>query len=261
MTTITAVSRTQHGAKRWQRYASYSFAANDTVAPLVVQELSRACMAMPTGFIHTPNGYQLVAVQGLQSGRNVWVAPNGRWIGPYVPAVYRSYPFVLAKAQDDKQALCIRDVDGVISESEGERFFEDDGTPSKAVQDVLHFLELLASNTQHTKALCALLERHGLIKPWNIQIKAGGAENNEQKVEGLFCVDEVALNALPTEAFEDLRKGGALAMVYCQLLSMQHLQTLGKLTDRHAQASDAAQQLDGDIDLDFLSDDGTIRFH
>ncbi|MFA7669955.1 MAG: SapC family protein [Burkholderiaceae bacterium] len=261
MTQISAVSREQHAGKRWQRPASYSFTANDAVAPLVAQELPRACMSMPVGFVQTPNGYQLVAVQGLQSGRNLWLAPDGRWIGPYVPAAYRGHPFVLAKANDDQHALCIRNVGGVISESEGEPFFGEDGKPSKPIQDVLRFLELLATNTRQTAALCALLDTHGLIQPWNIQVKTGGGDSgNERKVQGLFRVDETALNALPPEAFEALRKGGALALVYCQLLSMQHLKTLATLTDQHAKAASTPQPDGNGLNTDLLGADGNIRF-
>jgi len=259
MTQISAVSREQHAGKRWQRPTSYSFTANDAVAPLVAQELPRVCMSMPVGFVNTPNGYQLVAVQGLQSGRNLWLAPDGRWIGPYVPATYRGHPFVLAKTSDEQHALCIRNVDGVISESEGEPFFGEDGKPSKPIQDVLRFLELLATNTRQTAALCTLLDAHGLIQPWNIPVKTGG-DSNEQKVQGLFRVDEAALNALSAEAFEALRKGGALALIYCQLLSMQHLKTLATLTDQHAKAASAPKQNGNGLDTDLLGADGNIRF-
>ena len=258
MTQITAISRERHADKRWKRSESYAFTANDAVAPLVAQELSRACLSMPIGFVQTEDAFQLVAVQGLQAEQNLWLSPDGRWFGPYVPAVYRSYPFALAKSEDDRRVLCIREDSGLITESEGERFFDEAGQPSQPVQEVLRFLELLANNAQQTAAQCAILMAHHLIQPWNIQLKSGEAE---QTVKGLFRVDEAALNALPTKAFEMLRKAGALPLVYCQLLSMQHINTLGKLANRQAQGTLAAQQPDGDLDLEFLKNDGNLRFH
>lgn len=260
MTQITPISRELHADKRWKRSASYSFATSDAVAPLVVQELSRACMIMPIGFVQAADGFQLVAVQGLQPGQNLWLAPDGRWFGPYIPAVYRSYPFVLAKSDDEaaRRVLCIREDSDLITDTEGERFFDEDGKPAKPVQDVLKFLELLSNNTQQTAALCAILTAHNLIQPWNIQLKTA---DGEQQVKGLFRVDEAALNALPANAFETLRKGGVLPLVYCQLLSMQHINTLGKLANRQAQGAAAAPQPDGDLDLEFLKHGDTIRFH
>ncbi len=256
MSQLTVISRELHADKRWKRYSSYDFAAKETVAPLVVQELPRACLSLPTGFVQTEKGYQLVAVQGLQAGRNLWVGPDGRWLGAYVPAAYRSYPFVLANADDGRRVLCIREDSGLVNDAEGERFFNEEGEASKAVQDVLGFLQQVSDNAQLTARLCKLLEEQGLIQPWALTLRAG---DNEKKVEGLFRIDEAALNALPVEGLDALRKAGALPMVYCQLLSMQHVQRLGQLAQQHAAAHlEAADS--GDLDLEFLHDDGNIRF-
>lgn len=264
MAQLTVISREQHVDKRWKRYSSYSFAASDAVAPLVAQELSRACLTLPVGFVKNGDAYQLVAVQGLQQGRNLWVGADGRWRGGYVPAIYRGYPFVFARTEDDRRVLCFREDSGLLLDaaSEGERFFGDDGRPAKLVQDLMNFLEQVSVNGQLTARICALLNEHGLIQPWNIQLKA---DNGEQKVEGLFRVDEAALNALSGEAFEALRQGGALPLVYCQLLSMQHLPKLARLASRPpAQPSGPANAelagSGGDLDLEFLHDNGNIRF-
>lgn len=262
MAQLTVISREHHANKRWKRYTSYAFAGNDAVAPLVAQELPRACLALPIGFVQTEGGFQLVAVQGLRAGKNLFVAPDGRWLGPYVPAAYRSYPFVLANTEEGKRVLCVREDSGLVSEmqgaqAEGEAFFDEEGKPAKAVQDVLNFLDQVTGNGQLTGRLCALLAEHELIQPWNVQLKT---ESGEQKVQGLFRVDEAALNALPAEAFEALRQGGALPLVYCQLLSMQHLPTLGKLAGEHAAAEALLEPETGDLDLEFLHEDGNIRF-
>lgn len=260
MAELTVISRENHANKRWKRYTSYSFAATEAVAPLVAQELPRACLVLPIGFVQTQNGFQLVAVQGLAPGKNLFVAPDGRWIGPYVPAAYRGYPFVLANTEDGKRVLCVREDSGLVSEvqGEGEPFFDEEGNPSKPVQDVLNFLDQVAGNAQVTARLCALLAEHNLIQPWNVQIKT---ESGEQPVQGLFRVDEAALNTLSAEAFEALRQGGALPLVYCQLLSMQHLQVLGRLAGEHAAAQAMLEPESGDLDLEFLHDDGNIRFN
>ena len=45
----------------------------------------------------------------------------------------------------------------------------------------------------------------------------------QRKVEGLFCVDEVALNQLEDSDFLTLRRCGALAVAYAPLMAMQHV--------------------------------------
>src|SRR5690606_9019181 len=202
-------------------------------------------------------GFQLVALQGLQPGQNLWVAPDGRWLGAYVPAAYRSYPFVLANAEDGRRVLCVREDSGLVNDTEGEAFFDDAGEAAKPVKDVLSFLDQVSNNAQLTAQLCTLLAEHALIQSWTLSLRAG---ESEQKVEGLYRVDEAALNALPIDALDALRKAGALPMVYCQLLSMQHVQRLGQLAQQHAAATQPLAADGGDLDLEFLHDDGNIRF-
>ena len=257
MAQLSVISREQHGSKRWKRYSSYSFAANDAVTPLVAQELPRACMHLPIGFVKTESGFQLVAVQGLKPGKNLWVAPDGRWVGGYVPASYRGYPFVVANTEDGRRVLCVREDSDLITEGEGEPFFDDEGKAAKPVQDVLNFLEQVSANGELTARLTVLLAEHDLIQPWPIQLKSG---DGEQKVDGLYRIDEAALGKLPVESLEALRSGGALPFIYCQLLSMQHLQKLGQLATQHAAAAAMLEPETGDLDLEFLHDDGNIRF-
>lgn len=257
MAQLTVISREQYAAKRWKRYSSYSFAGQDTVAPLVAREVARACMHLPIGFVKTNDGFQLVAVQGLQAGKNLMVGPDGRWVGGYVPATYRTYPFALAKTTDDRRVLCFREESGLINDVDGERFFEDDGSPTKTLKDVLSFLEQVTKNAQQTAKLCEMLADVGLIQPWSVKLRTA---NRERELEGLFRVDEAALNALPVEKLDALRKAGALPVAYCQLLSMQHLHRLGNLAKQQAASESLASTESGELDLEFLRDDGNIRF-
>ncbi|MGG7055789.1 SapC family protein [Nitrosomonas sp. ANs5] len=258
MPNYQVVSKTHHTTKRWQRFASYQFAASDAVASLVVKELPSAVMHLPIGFIAADQTFSLVAMQGLAPGKNLLVAPDGRWLAGYVPAAYRSFPFALANTENGQQVLCIDEESGLLSDAEGELFFNDDGTPSKSVADVLNFLEHVQANREATVRICAVLQKHDLIQPWPIKVKT---ESGERNIEGLHRIDEAALNALPEEAFAELRKTGALPVAYCQLLSMQHLAKLGKLAQAHAQAQTApAAAPNGELDLEFLKNDGNISF-
>lgn len=257
MTQPTVISREHHAGKRWKRSSSYTFAAADSTVPLVMQEVARACVSMPVAFVRAGDVFQLVAVQGLLPKKNMWVAPDGSWLGSYVPAAYRGYPFVLANTQDERKLLCVREDSGLVSDTDGEPFFGEDGKPSAPVLEMLNFLEQVAVNSRLTARLCKLLDSHGLIRAWNIKVKGGDIE---QKVQGLFCVDEAALNSLPIEAFDALRQSGALPMVYCHLLSMQHLHSLGRMETGQPRGNGLAHTESGDLDLEFLSRDGMIRY-
>ncbi|MEA3643985.1 MAG: SapC family protein, partial [Lamprobacter sp.] len=217
MANLQPITLTRHRDHRWTRYTDYRFAAADTLAPLVVQELSKAVMSLPIGFIKQDSHDQLVAIQSLQPDQNLFVTADSRWLGGYIPAAYRSYPFSLAKTTDGQQVLCIDEDSGPLNvdpdSNEGEPFFDADGQPAEPVQKVLRFLEQVAADRQRTERLCALLAEHGLIQPWPLTVKTA---DGERPVQGLHRIDEAALNALPSEAFDTLRQAGALPLIYCQ---------------------------------------------
>ena len=91
MPVIMPISRERHGTKRWKRHNGYKFAAANAVAPLVINELPRAALALPIGFIAQGDDYMPAAVLGLAPGQNLLVAPDGRWGGSYIPAFFRGY--------------------------------------------------------------------------------------------------------------------------------------------------------------------------
>ena len=93
MPQFAAVSRERHANKKWLRYSNHAFAAGEIIAPIVGAELARAALAMPCAFLQQSGRYTLVAVLSIIAGRNMFVGPDGRWLGPYVPAVFRLYPF------------------------------------------------------------------------------------------------------------------------------------------------------------------------
>jgi hypothetical protein len=261
---IQAVSKSRHGHQRWRRYASYDFAAKDTSAPLVVAEFAKACMAFPIAFVKNESGddgYVPVALLGLTQGKNVFVASNGRWIGGYVPAAYRGYPFRLGKTEDSQRLLCIDEDSGLLvgasDEAEkAEQFFNEDGTPAEAIKQVLGFLSQVDDNREATATVSAMLEQHKLLEPWVITLKT---PSGEQKLGGLFKVNETELRALKSRAVTALHKENVLLPAYCQILSMQTFPILGQLLEAHAKAQTGAQNLppparSGEIDFSFLGD-------
>ena len=85
-------------------------------------------------------------------------------------------------------------------------------------------------------------------------------------VEGLYRIDEAALNALPDDAFMPLRKTGALPLAYAQLLSMNQLALLPKAAEVQARIkgqlqAKAPSQTSVGTDFDFLlSEEATFKF-
>ena len=58
---------------------NYNFASADALVPIVGAELLRAALSIPLAFLQQESGFVLVAVASLVPGRNMLVAPDGRW--------------------------------------------------------------------------------------------------------------------------------------------------------------------------------------
>ena len=109
MPRFAVVSRERHGQKKWLRFNGYAFAAADAMAPIVGAELARAALAMPCAFLaaHRDATRWWRYCRSLPD-RNMFVDPDGRWLGPYVPAWFRLYPFRMLAAARDGPTRAVR---------------------------------------------------------------------------------------------------------------------------------------------------------
>jgi hypothetical protein len=236
MPRYAAVSRERHAGKKWLRYTNLAFAAGEAIVPVVGAELARAVLAMPCAFVQQAGHYVLVAALSL-GDRNMFVGADGRWLGRYVPAVFRLYPFrVLPTAGTDAVALCVDEESEFVVDgsSAGEEFFDADGNPAAVLKPVFDAAMALERDRKSTDLAVAALVQAGVIRPWEIKIKT---TEGERPIGGLHRVDESALRALPDETFINLRKTSALPIAYAQMLSMGQLNVLEHLARAHSQAT------------------------
>ncbi|KQT51936.1 hypothetical protein ASG43_20820 [Aureimonas sp. Leaf454] len=238
MSTTTAIhplSRERHKGMGWQRFTHYGFARPVALASLAAPEVTKAALHLPLAFYPENGAWKLGAVLGLEPGQNLFVAPDGRWLGGYTPATLRSYPFRIGRPAGTEEAvLCIDEASGLLVEGGGEPFFTDGGEIGASLAGIWSFLLEVAKGEAQLSAASALIAEAGLIEPWPIALKDGEATRN---VEGLHRIGEEKLGALDDAAFSRLRRSGVLALVYAQMLSTGHFTKLGELAEAHARAA------------------------
>jgi hypothetical protein len=258
MPNFVVVSHEAFSDKRWLRNPNYAFASKVAVCPVLGVEVATAAVALPMAFSSVGSDLEMIAVLGLLPDHNHFVASDGRWLGEYVPAALRCYPFQAGTTPDDQPVLCFDSDSGLLRDAkleEGEAFFNADGTLSDAVQSVVRFLTELGNSRKATAIACAALQDCGVIVPWEVELERDGSK---QTIAGLSKVDEGALNALTDDKFLELRKTGALLLAHCQMLSMQRMSLLGRLAQMQARAAAQSQAIrqmtmSGDIDLSSLT--------
>lgn len=267
MVQFVAVSRERHATRKWRRPVNYDFAANNVLVPIGGAELFRAALGMPIAFAEQSGGYQLMAMLSFTPGRNMFVGPDGRWLGSYIPAWYRSYPFrLLAREGSDEPVLCIDEDSKLVVEGAGagEDFFDADGNPSQSLKPVLGLLKEIERDRKKTQLAVSALSEAQTIQPWSIKLKTAQAE---QAISGLNRIDEVRLNALEDDIFLKLRKASALPIAYGQMLSMGQIGLFEFLAKFHTKMTEAQStrsalsKLPESIDSLFgITEDDTVQF-
>ncbi len=201
------------------------------MAPLASFEIAVAALRLPLAFVQQAGRFVLVAVLGLPPARNLCVAPDGRWTGPYVPAVLRAAPFGLRRTPEEQQLLCIDEQAARAAPADaagsGEPFFAPDGSPAPLVAKVLEFLMQLDEGTRSMEKACAALHAQGLLVPWHIAFDAADG-TPAQPAQGLWRVDEAALRTLGADALHALMAQGAVTLAYGQMFSMHNIGLLGE---------------------------------
>ena len=243
MSQWNAVSPTDHRHLGWLPYTDYTFAAQDTFAPVVMEELAHLLAYYPLCFIQQAAGYQLVALQSLTPGVNIYVTPvKGQWLAPYVPARYRSYPFRLHASPRDpeKQLLCFdADYPGITSPGDtpqAQPFFNDQGQPSEQLSRVIDFLQKTHDNLLLTQKLVDQLQQAELIEPWPIQ-----AQQDAEPISGLNRINEKYLQESEPQTISALAKTGALGLAYGQLYSQARLQDFQRRYQHRQQQQEQAE--------------------
>lgn len=264
MVNIVPVSTSRHAGKAWRRPASFVFASTQTVVPLTGAEFAKAALAMPIAFIEQAGQYLAVGVMSLVSDQNLFVGPAGQWLGTYVPATLRSYPFRLGRVEGAEEFhLCIDEDSGLVVEADGtaEDFVDASGSPAPATKAIFDFLVAVERGRAMTATAVAVLADTGLIEPWPLQVTVDGTTT---PVRGFFRINEAALNALDDAVFLKLRKLGALPLAYLQLVSMGQISIFSQLSLAQRQLAQTQQQPRAISSLDEIFENTTqetLRFH
>ncbi len=262
MPQFAPVARERHAGKAWRQFGNYSFAATEALVPVVGIELTDAALAMPLAFVEQSDRFVLVAVLSPTPGRNLFVGPDGRWLGHYVPAIVRGHPFRLVpKRGSEEWIFCLdEEAQSVVDATEGgEPLFDADGNLAPGTKAVRDRLIQRERNQAATDAAVGALAKAGVIRRWEVKLKTG---SEEQNVTGLYRVDEAAMNALDDDPFRLLRRSSALPVAYAQLLSMKQLGVFERLAQQQAQLAQPPAVLPESLDEIYqLSRDALIQFN
>jgi len=247
----TVISTSQHAKAHYYPRDGYHHTREQLVAPILLAELPKLVQHFMLGFMPQGQGFTAVALLGVEQRQNLYVHADGRWLGNYVPASLRGYPFTLLPDEQGQRVLCI-DADQLIDAADvGQPLFDDNGQPSATVAKQLDFQQHCEANRQPTQQAVDALQQAGVLQPWPLEISRGEGET-PKKIEGLYRIDEKALNTLDAETYATLQ-GAPMALVHAQLFSAHQLSQLTERAKFHQQSN--TQEVPENLDSVFDSDD------
>lgn len=228
--TVAVLDRDAHRNIRLDRSGQYSFARRAHLLPALVEEFLAAAPDLAIAFMAGAKAPSPVFIAGLLPNESLLVGDGGEWLGGYVPAYLRRYPFIIGETADKDgergSLLCIDDSFTGFNPDEGEHLFDEEGAPSAMTNAAISFAERYWRGALHTDAFCAKLQELSLLRSVTFDVKQ--PDGQKTVVHGLLTVDEEAFNALEDATFLELRKAGYLAPIYAHLLSLRALEGLSK---------------------------------
>ncbi len=227
------LSREQHAGQGWKGSKSYAFARQDSMVPVVMQEVSLLLQSMVMAFIpdEQSGAYQLVAIQSVPPGSNLYVRPDGDWLAGQVPALYRAWPFRMARKGEDQLILTVCEDSGLIEEvspgSNAVPFFNEQGEMSEPLSKVAKFLQQYELYRAMTRKAVDQLVAHEMIEPWEPSVEA--PDGTKKRLTGLYAAAEPRLREAKPDVLAELAQSGALGLAYGQHYSKQRIKDLPRL--------------------------------
>ena len=196
----------------------FDFASGTYVIPALVEEFAAACRHLPIMFLPGATQPTPVFLVGLRPNKNNLVDGAGHWVGGYVPAFVRRYPFIIGEVEGGNPILCVDETSARLSGDAGEPLFAEDGTDTAVLAERMKFANDFFAAAKQTDRLALKLRDLELLRPITVESKPAGQDS--AVVHGLLMVDEAKLSGLPDDAFLELRRSGWLGPLYAHLLSL-----------------------------------------
>ena len=174
------------------------------------------------------NTFAPVAVLGLAQGTNLFLDAAGGWDpSTYVPAFVRRYPFCISKLYVDgapagERVVCVAQA---YLDSAGIALFDANGKATLRWRGLERLLADYEADLDRTADLCAALARLRLLTPFSMQVR-GGKAKVEQRMGGMYRVEESRLRELRPASHKALVSKGYMGAIYAHLHSLENFTRL-----------------------------------
>lgn len=232
---VIPISKKEHSSYKFKNLTHFLHFKNKGLIPFCMPELHKIVPNFPIVFTKKEKTVTLCFLASFIPNNNLFIDQKGKWLGTYVPAVFRSVPlgFFSPKKNEDK-VLCYVDEFGCVLPEDtcGNEFhyiFEKDGEFTDPFKKKVQFAHAYSEGTSETQKLCNKLNEEGLICEWPLKLKSKDGEN---EIKGLFKIDEKKLLSLNEKTIKKFLDSKLLDIAFGQIFSMGNLD---KIAQKHSQ--------------------------
>jgi len=224
MSNFVALHNQYHQQLRVDTQLIESLGATNNMVPVVISEFLRLVVHYPIVFTKSSETgtFLCVALLGFESGENLFWN-NNQWQGIYTPLNIMRQPFFIG--QENNQTLICIDTDSrTLTTGQGEAIFDSTGKETDYLQKIKARLAELLEGENHTQEFIKTLLALNLIMPMALDISFANAQ--QQRVQGLYTINEERLAQLDATQLFTLQEQGYLQPIYTMIASLGQIYAL-----------------------------------
>jgi hypothetical protein len=165
-----------------------------------------------------------VAVFGMRVGENLFLKDDN-WVGGYIPALLRAYPFTMARIEgSDRWAMVFDQSWEGFSKTEGTPLFDEKGEASELLNNAHKFVQELENDIERTRLACQRMLELKLLKP--MRFDATLASGETLSIDGFLTLDQDLFNKLPDATIGEMHRNGLLYMLHMHHMSLNNMRRL-----------------------------------
>ncbi|MFC3096101.1 multidrug transporter [Alteromonas sediminis] len=228
MAKVVPLSKEKHSDIKLVESRDFSRFKQSHLIPVIPQDIPRLSSEFPIVFVKDSDTGQFVAValMGLQEGKNLY-CQDTTWEAQVVPSSFTLAPLTVARTEDnaDNLVICIDEESELVSQDQGEPLFDDKGEQTEYLQNRIKSVVFVTEQMQNMKVITEYFAKKKLLVSKQLTVQHGKGKS-PVKIDGVYTLDEEALNNLPDDEFSEIRKKGLLPLVYAHLLSLGQISRL-----------------------------------
>lgn len=229
MSNIIPLNNQQHADLKINDSNDFSRFKEQHLVPISAHEFMPLSSEFAIAFVKNEETGQFtpVAMMGIKTGLNLY-CQTSNWSPSVTPTGFYNAPLALVKQHDDEDncMVCIDTNSPLVTKTQGQALFETNGEQSDYLKTRTNHLLDIMEKLEQTQRITQHLASKKLLVLKTLNINLGNDE--KYTLNGLYVINEKALNELDKSDFNDLRLKGLLPLIYAHLSSMHQIARLAK---------------------------------